>query len=88
MTPAQAKRLRTRIREFEDRKISSADLGREIFSAAREVVNPSELRLRQTLEKLGNRVTVLSEQALMSSVRSEVLAAADEVNAELAEFGY
>jgi hypothetical protein len=87
-TVAQAKALRKKVRDFEDRKISAADLGRAIFFVAREVDSSTELRLRQSLEKLGNQVRSLAEQSLTSSVHADVLALADDVSAELAEFGY
>lgn len=87
-TAAHVKNLRKIMRDFEDRKISSAQLGREIFVVAREVDSATQARLRQNLEKLGNQVTSLAERSLTSSVHAEVLALADELSAELAEFGY
>lgn len=82
------RKLRSRIREFEDRKISGADLGREIFHVAREVDAIEESGLRRSLEGFGNRVTVLAEQGLTASVHPRILEVVDQVEAELVHWGY
>jgi hypothetical protein len=82
------KRLRSRIREFEDKKISGGDLGREIFHVAREVADPSEASLRRSLEAMGNRVTSLSEQSLTEYVHPRILSVVDELESELVLWGY
>lgn len=82
------KKLRSRIREFEDRKISGADLGREIFHVAREVDGIEESGLRRSLEGFGNRVIVLAEQGLTTQVHPKILEVVDQVESELTHWGY
>ena len=82
------KRLRSRIREFEDRKISGADLSREIYFVAKEVAETGEAPLRRALEGLGNKVAVLVERGLVETVHPEILQVVDEVESELVDWGY
>ena len=80
--------LRMRIREFEDRKISAADLAREVFFIAREITDDRESGLRRALERHGNRILSLNERSLGAQVHSEVLEVVDEIVNELVHFGY
>ena len=80
--------LRKRIREFEDRKISPADLAREVQVLAREINDDRESGLRRTLERLGNRINVLAERGLSTNVHRDVLEVVDELVNELVDFGY
>jgi len=82
------KQFRSRIRAYEDRKITGADLSREIFHVAREVNGEEEAILRRSLEGLANRVVVLVERGLVDDVRSEILEVLDEIESELGEWGY
>jgi len=81
-------RLRIRIREFEDRKITGADLSREIFFVAREVADADEAPLRRAMEGLGNKVAGLVEQGLVTSSHPKILEVVDELESELVEWGY
>lgn len=80
--------LRSHIRKFEDRKVTAAVLGREIFYVAREIDASTEAPLRQALEFLGNRVTSLAEQSRVDSVHDQILQAVDEIESELSDWGY
>lgn len=80
--------LRAKIREFEDRKISGAQLSREIFHAAREIPGEEDGQLRRTLEFSGNRVMSLSERSLAQPVHQQILDVVDHIEAELVERGY
>ena len=88
MTRELSRQLRTRIRDFEDRKITAAELSREIFFAAREVSAPSEANLRQRLEILGNRVSSLVEESLTDHVHPKILKVVDDIESELVRWGY
>ena len=83
-----SKLLRKRIREFEDRKISAADLAREVHFAAREIKDGREAGLRRALERHGNRINALNERGLGSHITREVLEVIDELMNELVDFGY
>ncbi len=88
MDRSSVKQLRKRIRDFEDKKISGGDLGREIYHLAREVADPSEATLRRSLETLGNRVLVLSEQSIVEQVHPKILNVVDDLESELVQWGY
>ena len=82
-------RLRDAIREFEDRKITAADLSRAVFHAAREIeASGEESRLRRALERHGNRVASLGEESLSGSKHPQILKIVDALEAELVEWGY
>ena len=78
--------LKNRIRDFEDRKISGADLSRDVYFVAREIFDPDEANLRRALEKIGNRIAVLSERG--GGHYAEILTMVDEIQAELVDTGY
>jgi hypothetical protein len=80
--------LRSHIRKFEDRKITAADLSREIYYVAREVNAESEAPLRRSLEFLANRVSVLVEQSRVEQVHDQILNTVDEIESELGDWGY
>lgn len=86
--PELIKRLRSRIREFEDRKITGADLSREIYYVAREIADADEAQLRRALEGIGNRIAVLVEQGRSMQVHPKILEAVDQIESELIDFGY
>ena len=88
MTKDLSKRLRIKIREFEDSRISAAALSREIFHVAREVGDPSEAPLRRSLEMLGNRVSSLVEESLTERVHPKILKVVDDLESELVRWGY
>jgi len=77
--------LRTTIRKFEDRKITPAQLGREVLHAANSIHDPSRARLRQTLARLGNRCVSLAERGLHDDVAHELRAVVDDLVAELVD---
>lgn len=77
------KKLKSRIRDFEDRRISMADLGREVFHTAREIQADDDANLRRALERLANRLTVLSEESRSSNARSQAIELVDELNSHL-----
>lgn len=82
-----ARRLRARIREFEDRKITGADLSREIYLVAREIESESESVLRRKLEQLGNQVAAVVEQDFVTH-SPKILKVVDQLESELVEWGY
>lgn len=82
------RRLRDIIREYEDRKVSSLDLSKEAFHAARALVDPGEAPLRRSLERFGNRVSALSEGSLTQRNHRQVLKVVDDLEAELVHWGY
>lgn len=78
-------KLRAQMRAFEEKKISAAALGRSVFHAARQMHDPREASLRQTLERLGNRLTVLAERSLHDDVQNELRSIVDDLHAELVQ---
>ena len=87
MTPVMVQTLRKYIREFEDRKITSAVLSRQIFHAAREVDGLAEAPLRRALEMLGNRIMALAEERI-AGPSPAALKIVDEVESHLVDWGY
>lgn len=81
-------KLRSRIREFEDRKITGADLSREVFFVAREVHDADEAALRRALEIMGNKMAVLVERGTANQTHREILEVVDDIESELVEWGY
>ncbi len=82
------RRFRSYIRDFEDRRITAADLSREIFHVAREVADPSEAPLRRRLETLANRANNLVEGSLSEPVHAKILQVVDDIEYELTRWGY
>lgn len=83
----QINHVRERIREFEDRKITAAQLQRDIIHAAREIADNEEASLRRLVERTGMRVGNLSEPG-RSHAHAEFLKIVDEFEANLVEMGY
>ena len=81
-------KLRARIRAFEDRKISAADVSREVYHFAREVNGEDQGQFRRSLEMLGNRIMVLDERSRTESVREDILTVIEELESELREWGH
>ncbi len=85
---AEAKYLKARIRLFEDRKISAADLARDVHFVAREMFDPEDGPLRRALEMLGNKIAVIGERGRADQSHSAVLSLVDEIQSELVDRGY
>ena len=81
----QIKKVRARIREFEDRKISASQLQRDIIHTAREIADSDEASLRRLVERTGMRVGNLAERGHM---HSDFLKLVDDFEAQLVEMGY
>jgi|GEM_PF-5481481 len=86
--PSEIKYLKSKIRLFEDRKISAADLSREVYYVAREIFDPDEANLRRTLEVIGNKIAVIGERGRGLQSHSEVLELVDQIQSELIDQGY
>jgi hypothetical protein len=84
----EIKILKSKIRLFEDRKISAADLAREIYHVAREIHDPDEANLRRALEMIGNKIAVIGERGKAQQNHSEVLELVDQIQNELIDQGY
>jgi hypothetical protein len=84
----EIKTLKSKIRLFEDRKISAADLAREIYHVAREIYDPEEAGLRRALETIGNKIAVIGERGRAQQSHSEVLELVDQIQSELIDQGY
>lgn len=84
----EIKTLKSKIRLFEDRKISAADLAREIYHVAREIYDPGEAGLRRSLEIIGNKIAVIGERGRAQQNHSEVLELVDQIQSELIDQGY
>lgn len=82
----QINKVRARIREFEDRKITASQLHRDIIHTAREIIDNDESALRRLVERIGMRVGVLAEGS--HHTHSEFLKVVDEFEANLVERGY
>lgn len=80
--------LKNRIRDFEDRKISGADLSREVLHVAREIFDPEETNLKRALQILGNKIMSISERGQASGSHAKVLELVDQIQNELNEQGY
>lgn len=80
--------LKAKVRDFEDRKISMADLSREVFHAAREIQADGSAELRRSLERIGNRLMSLSEGGLSGEGRRKAIELVDELNDYLIDAGY
>lgn len=80
------KRLRASILKYEDRKMTAAQLGRDILHVAGSIHDPTQARLRQTLSRLGQRFVALSERAMQDDVQSDLRATIDDLHDELLDF--
>jgi hypothetical protein len=81
----QIDKVRARIREFEDRKITASQLQRDMIHAAREIADSDEGSLRRLVERTGMRVGNLTE---IGHTHSDFLKIVDDFEAELVEMGY
>ncbi len=75
------KYLKSKIQLFEDKKISRHDLAKEMFYVAREIFDPEDAPLRQSLVRLANRLSATEDYP-------KALALVDEVQSELIDQGY
>lgn len=85
---AEVAHLKKRIREFEDKKISAADLSRDVYFVAREMFDPEDGPLRRALEGLGNKIAVIGERGRAQQSHSELLDLVDQIQGELIDHGY
>lgn len=88
MTPSSIDRLKFSIQEFEDRKITGADLSRRIFNAARDLHEQEDSGLRRSLEGIGNKISVITERGRAQQSYRQVLDLVDEICSALVERGY
>ena len=73
------KRLRSVVQKFEDRKITVAQLGREVLHVANGLQDGRQSALRMALVRLGYRFTSLAERSLRDDVQDEVRGWVDDL---------
>lgn len=77
--------LRTSIRKFEDRKITVAQLGRDVMHAAHQIREGEYSPIRMALVRLANRLIGLAERSLHDDVNDEIRGYIDELHEQLVD---
>ncbi len=80
--------LRSRVRDFEDQKVTGSVLSLEIFHLASNVNGDDESILKRYIETKANRVATLADLGLSQNVRPQILEVIDALESELRDWGY